>query len=279
MMELKKYGKKILKKIDLSSVTEKIIDAGNSSLAKEKLLTDEEIHDYTYELVELFASLLGESKAMPEETLNALKHLMATVNAKIQMRGGSTESFLQLMHYIQYTFMSEIVNYENEKNDREFLFLLKFFNNIVMDAFRLYQEEREGALQAQKEEFLAVSTPITEIWDGVLSLPVIGTLDSVRAMDLMGKLLKRIEEKRAKVIILDLTGVSSIDTQVMHHLIQVIRATALMGSTAIMTGIRPAIASSLANLNLNLDEIQTNSTLAEGLKQAFSILGIKVNKI
>jgi rsbT co-antagonist protein RsbR len=172
--------------------------------------------------------------------------------------------------------MDEIVDEENEKNDRELLFLLKFFNNLVMEAFRLYQKEREDALKAQKEEFLAVSTPITEIWDGVLSLPVIGTLDSGRAMDLMEKLLERIELRRSRVIILDLTGVSTIDTQVMHHLIQVIRATALMGATAVLTGIRPSIARSLANLNLNLDEIVTKSTLSEGLKEAFRILGIKV---
>ncbi|MGE4518864.1 MAG: STAS domain-containing protein [Desulfobacteraceae bacterium] len=278
MSDLRKYGKNILKKINFSNVTQKITDAGYASLSKENLLTDEEVHDYTHEFVELFSSLLEDSRTMSGETFNALKHLMATVNAKIQMRGGSTESFLQLMHFIQYTFMDEIVDEENEKNDRELLFLLKFFNNLVMEAFRLYQKEREDALKAQKEEFLAVSTPITEIWDGVLSLPVIGTLDSGRAMDLMEKLLERIELRRSKVIILDLTGVSTIDTQVMHHLIQVIRATALMGATAVLTGIRPSIARSLANLNINLDEIQTKSTLSEGLKEAFSILGIKVER-
>jgi len=278
MSDLRKYGKNILKKINFSNVTQKITDAGYASLSKENLLTDEEVHDYTHEFVELFSSLLEDSRTMSGETFNALKHLMATVNAKIQMRGGSTESFLQLMHFIQYTFMDEFVDEENEKNDRELLFLLKFFNNLVMEAFRLYQKEREDALKAQKEEFLAVSTPITEIWDGVLSLPVIGTLDSGRAMDLMEKLLERIELRRSKVIILDLTGVSTIDTQVMHHLIQVIRATALMGATAVLTGIRPSIARSLANLNINLDEIQTKSTLSEGLKEAFSILGIKVER-
>ncbi|MDY0359891.1 MAG: STAS domain-containing protein [Desulforegulaceae bacterium] len=278
MSEIRKYGKSILKKINFSNVTQKITNAGYASLAKENLLTDEEVHDYTHEFVELFSLLLEDSRELSGETFNALKHLMATVNAKIQMRGGSTESFLQLMHFIQYTFMDEVVDEENEKNDRELLFLLKFFNNLVMEAFRLYQKEREDALKAQKEEFLAVSTPITEIWDGVLSLPVIGTLDSGRAMDLMEKLLERIELRRSKVIILDLTGVSTIDTQVMHHLIQVIRATALMGATAVLTGIRPSIARSLANLNINLDEIQTKSTLSEGLKEAFKILKIKVEK-
>ena len=124
-----------------------------------------------------------------------------------------------------------------------------------------------------------VSTPITEIWDGVLSLPVIGTLDSSRAMDLMEKLLKTIEMRRSKVVLLDLTGVSTIDTQVMHHLIQVVRSAALMGSTAILTGIRPSIARSLANLNINLEEIQTKSTLSEGLKEAFKILGVDFTKI
>lgn len=276
-MKTQKHGGSILKKIDLDSISEKITSAGKASLAKQNLLTEEEIHDYTYEFVELFASLLQTEKINKNnETYDALKQLMATVNAKIQMRGGSTEEFLQLMHYIQFIFMDEIVDSKASKSEKELLFLLKFSNGLVMDAFRLYQKEREESLAAQKEEFLAVSTPITEIWEGVLSLPVIGTLDSGRAMDLMEKLLERIELRRSKVIILDLTGVSTIDTQVMHHIIQVIRATALMGSTAILTGIRPSIAKSLANLNINMDEIQTKSTLSEGLKEAFKVLGIRV---
>ncbi|MGM0609397.1 MAG: STAS domain-containing protein [Candidatus Muiribacteriota bacterium] len=280
MSDFKKHAKNILKKFDPEAVSEKITEAGKISLAKENLLSEEEIHDYTYEFVDLFTAMLKEGKAdSSSETYNALKRLMATVNTKIQMRGGNTEHIVQLMQFMQYTFLDQIVDKEENENEQELLFLLKFSNNIVTEAFRLYQQEREEALAAQKEEFLDVSTPITEIWDGVLSLPVIGTLDSSRAMDLMEKLLKTIELRRSKVVILDLTGVSTIDTQVMHHLIQVVRSTALMGSTAILTGIRPSIARSLANLNINLDEIQTKSTLSEGLKEAFKILGINVTKI
>jgi rsbT co-antagonist protein RsbR len=280
MSDFKKYAKNILKKFDSEAVSEKITEAGKISLAKENLLSNEEIQDYTYEFVDLFTAMLKEGKAdSTNETYNAMKRLMATVNTKIQMRGGNTEHIVQLMQFMQYTFLDQIVDKEGNESEQELLFLLKFSNNIVTEAFRLYQQEREEALAAQKEEFLDVSTPITEIWDGVLSLPVIGTLDSSRAMDLMEKLLKTIEMRRSKVVLLDLTGVSTIDTQVMHHLIQVVRSAALMGSTAILTGIRPSIARSLANLNINLEEIQTKSTLSEGLKEAFKILGVDFTKI
>jgi rsbT co-antagonist protein RsbR len=119
------------------------------------------------------------------------------------------------------------------------------------------------------------STPITEIWDGVLTLPIIGTLDSSRTVSVMEKLLSRIEKERARVVVMDITGVVAIDSQVSHHLVQMMHAIGLMGAMAILTGIRPEIARALTSLNIDLGGVVTRSTLAEGLKEAFVYLGIK----
>lgn len=280
-LDYSSIGPTVLNRIDMSNIADKIAEFADQTLANQRYLNENEIRDYTFEFVDLFTAILKKGLISGKDpAYQTLGRLMMEIHSKIQMRGGSAESFFRLIQFIQSQFLESLLQQveSSEEISQMLLYLIRLFNKLVMDTFRLYQLERECAVQAQQNELMAVATPITEIWDGVLSLPVIGTLDSSRAMDLMEKLLLRIEEIRARVIILDLTGVSTIDTQVMHHLIQVIRASGLMGARAILTGIRPSIARSLANLNINMGDIQTRSTLSEGLKEAFRFLGIHVSK-
>ena len=145
-----------------------------------------------------------------------------------------------------------------------------------MAVFRAYLEEKEQALHAQEAELRETSTPITEIWDGVLTLPIIGTLDSSRTMLVMEALLNRIAADRVSAVVMDVTGVRSIDSQVSHHLIQMVRAIQLMGADAILTGIRPEIARALTSLNIDLGNVTTRASLSDGLKEAFRRLGVQV---
>ncbi|MCW7752792.1 STAS domain-containing protein [Desulfobotulus sp. H1] len=274
-------GPEVLDRIDMSTIADSIAEFADQTLASQRYLNENEIRDYTFELIDLFSGILKKGHISGSDpAYQTLGRLMMEVHGKIQMRGGSAEAFFRLIQFVQAQFMESLLEQAEPSDEirRMLLYLIRFFNKLVMDTFRLYQMEKERTVEAQQNELMAVATPITEIWDGVLSLPIIGTLDSSRAMDLMEKLLQRIEEVRARVIILDLTGVSTIDTQVMHHLIQVIRAAGLMGARAILTGIRPCIARSLASLTINLDDIQTKATLSEGLKEAFRSLGFQVTR-
>jgi rsbT co-antagonist protein RsbR len=191
------------------------------------------------------------------------------------------DEFVRYIHFLQSVFLE---NLEADKSvgfekSREILLLLgMIFNDIILDVFHIYLEGKEKTIQAQQEELRQTSTPITEIWDGVLTLPIIGSLDSSRTMIVMEKLLQRIESDRARVVVIDVTGVMAIDSQVSHHLIQMIRATGLMGATAILTGIRPEIARALTSLNIDLSAVTTRSKLSEGLKEAFRQLHIEVSR-
>ena len=278
MLDYSSIGPEVLERIDMAAVADRIAEYGEQQFGANQYLNETEIRDYTFEFIELFGQLLREGEVNAKsDTYQTLGRMMIEVHGKIQMRGGTPESFFRLMQFVQTAFVESLLGMEHLEARGMILYLVGLFNKIIMDTFRLYQLEREKALEAQQNELMAVATPITEIWDGVLSLPIIGTLDSSRAMDLMEKLLERIENRRARVVILDLTGVSTIDTQVMHHLIQVIRAASLMGAKAIMTGIRPQIARALASLNINMGDIETRATLSEGLKDAFRHLGIRVS--
>lgn len=264
----------------ISAIIEK---QGQSIFGHKNLLSNNEINDYSLEFLELLTMLLhaGEKVDRRGAEYRALRQFFANFSQQIQVRGGDMDEFVRYVHFLQGTFLE---NLEAEKSisfekAREILLLLgSIFNDIILEVFHIYLEGKEKTIQAQQEELKQTSTPITEIWEGVLTLPIIGSLDSSRTMIVMEKLLSRIESDRARVVVIDVTGVMAIDSQVSHHLIQMIRATGLMGATAILTGIRPEIARALTSLNIDLSSVTTRSKLSEGLKEAFRQLSIEVSR-
>ncbi|MBI3778739.1 MAG: STAS domain-containing protein [Gammaproteobacteria bacterium] len=264
----------------ISAIIEK---QGQSIFGHKNLLSNNEINDYSLEFLELLTMLLhaGDKVDRRGAEYKALRQFFANFSQQIQVRGGDMDEFVRYVHFLQRVFLENLeadksVSFEKA---REILMMLgMIFNDIILDVFHIYLEGKEKTIQAQQEELRQTSTPITEIWDGVLTLPIIGSLDSSRTMIVMEKLLSRIESDRARVVVIDVTGVMAIDSQVSHHLIQMIRATGLMGATAILTGIRPEIARALTSLNIDLSAVTTRSKLSEGLKEAFRQLQIEVSR-
>ena len=121
---------------------------------------------------------------------------------------------------------------------------------------------REEVINRQQQELLELSTPVVELWDGVLALPLIGTLDSARTQIVMESLLERIVTSGAEIAIIDITGVPTVDTLVAQHLIKTISAARLMGADCILSGIRPQIAQTIVHLGLELNVI-SKATMAE----------------
>ncbi|OBS10168.1 STAS domain-containing protein [Acidihalobacter prosperus] len=260
-----------------------IIEAqGNDIFGEVNLLSKDEINDYSLEFLELFVVVLQAGDEIDPEGVEfkALRQFFTVCSRQILMRGGTLDEFVRYIQFLQRVFLG---NLEAEEGlDIQLirdisLLLSNVFNDIILDVFHVYLQEKEKTIQAQQEELRQTATPITEIWDGVLTLPVIGSLDSSRTMVVMEKLLSRIESDRAQVVVIDVTGVVAIDSQVSHHLIQMIRAIGLMGATAILTGIRPDIARAITSLNIDLGAVTTRSTLSEGLKLAFRQMGIEVS--
>jgi rsbT co-antagonist protein RsbR len=268
-------------KTQIGKISSTIEEHGNSIFVNENLLSSEEINDYTLEFLELLVNLLHSSEAIDRfgPQYKALGQFFREFSHQIQIRGGNVEEFLLYTQFLQNAFLDGL------KSESELTFdqtrsvmqlLASIFNDITMDVFELYLKEKESTISAQQQEIRETSTPITEIWDGVLTLPIIGTLDSSRTISVMEKLLSRIEKDRTRVVVMDITGVVAIDSQVSHHIVQMMHAIGLMGAMAILTGIRPEIARALTSLNIDLGSVVTRSTLAEGLKEAFRYLDIKI---
>ena len=153
----------------------------------------------------------------------------------------------------------------------------------LLDAFglhtiRTFQKSREAVIKRQQEELLELSTPVVKLWDGVLALPMIGTLDSQRTQVVMESLLQRIVDTGSEIAIIDITGVPTVDTLVAQHLLKTVTAIRLMGADCIISGVRPQIAQTIVHLGLDLQGVVTKANLADALKLALTRLGISLGK-
>ena len=141
-----------------------------------------------------------------------------------------------------------------------------------------YQGGREEVIRRQQEELAELSTPVVELWEGVLALPVIGTLDSARTQTVMENLLEKIVQTGATHAILDITGVPTVDTLVAQHLLKTVAAARLMGAECIISGIRPQIAQTIVHLGVDLGDVITKSTLADAFSIALHRSGMAVTR-
>jgi rsbT co-antagonist protein RsbR len=149
---------------------------------------------------------------------------------------------------------------------------------MILDALGLYttelhQKARESVIARQQEEMLELSTPVVKLWDGIVALPMIGTLDSNRTQVVMESLLQRIVETGSQIAIIDITGVPTVDTLVAQHLLKTVAAARLMGAECIISGIRPQIAQTIVHLAIDLGGVLTKATLADAFRAALAKLG------
>lgn len=154
----------------------------------------------------------------------------------------------------------------------------KLLDSLSVLTFETFIKGREEVILRQTDEISEISTPVIRVWDGVLALPIIGTLDSSRTQIVMENLLQEIVETGSSIAILDISGVPAVDSLVAQHLIKTVSATRLMGAECIISGIRPEIAQTVVHLGIDLSQIITKSTLASALKTAFQMLQLEVVK-
>jgi len=165
------------------------------------------------------------------------------------------------------------------KNDADAFAAEMWTATELLDAMGLYttehyQKTREELIRRQQEELLELSTPVVKLWEGVLALPIIGTLDSARTQVVMESLLQAIVQTNSRVAIIDITGVPTVDTVVAQHLLKTVTAARLMGADCIISGVRPQIAQTIVHLGINLLDVTTKATLSAAFAVALQRLGV-----
>lgn len=154
----------------------------------------------------------------------------------------------------------------------------RLLDGLGLFTTEVFQRGREQIIVRQQQELMELSTPVVTLWDGILALPVIGTLDSARTQVVMESLLERILSSGASIAIIDITGVPTVDTLTAQHLLKTVAAARLMGADCIISGIRPQIAQTIVHLGVELGSVVTKATLADAFAVALRRSGLSVSK-
>jgi rsbT co-antagonist protein RsbR len=168
--------------------------------------------------------------------------------------------------------------------DAEALGVETWLTTRLLDALGLftaevYQKGREEVIARQQQEMLELSTPVVQLWDGILALPLIGTLDSERTQVVMENLLERLVATGSSLAVIDITGVPTVDTLVAQHLLKTVAAAQLMGADCIISGIRPQIAQTIVHLGIDLSTVATKASLADAFALALKRRGLTVARV
>jgi rsbT co-antagonist protein RsbR len=149
---------------------------------------------------------------------------------------------------------------------------------LGLHTVKTYQKSREEVINRQQREMLELSSPVVKLWDGIIALPMIGTLDSARTQVVMENLLQKVVETGAQIAILDITGVPTVDTLVAQHLLKTVTALRLMGAECIISGVRPQIAQTIVHLGVDLEGVTTKANLADALALALKRTGTSLKQ-
>ncbi|MFZ2003460.1 MAG: STAS domain-containing protein [Stellaceae bacterium] len=266
---IERYHERIL--ADWTACQKREGAVGNRQIS-EAQLTDQSKRFLT-ELRQGAASGTFDNISGPEwDSTRALLDAVAGERAVQGFSPAETATFVFSLKEPLFTLLRQEVR-DAEALARETWAVSQLIDKFGIYTIEAFQKGREEVILRQQEELLELSTPVIQLWDGVLALPLIGTLDSARTQTVMESLLERIVTSGAEVAIIDITGVPTVDTLVAQHLIKTVSAARLMGADCIISGIRPQIAQTIVHLGLELDVV-SKATMAD----AFALALRRMNK-
>ncbi len=205
------------------------------------------------------------------------RRTVGEVHARI---GLSLSVYFAAMNTMLELFAAAIENHKMSANERSRTYraltkLIQMDTSIVVETYTQLTGE---TITRQSRSLVSMSTLVTEIWEDVLLLPIVGVMDSQRAQDIMDAILTKVAETSSKVAILDIAGVAVVDTAVANHLIKITKATKLMGCKCTISGVSPAIAQTIVELGIDVGEVETTATLRDALGSAFNVIGVNLMK-
>jgi rsbT co-antagonist protein RsbR len=221
----------------------------------------------------------GELQNIEHRSWDEVRDLLDAISTS-RARGGSTPSETATFVFsLKQPLFAQLR--KGFADDAEGLAVTSWTISSLLDKLGLYtievfQRARDQVIVRQQQELLELSTPVVKLWDGILALPLIGTLDSARTQVVMENVLQKIVDTGASIAIIDITGVPTVDTLVAQHLMKTIAAARLMGADCIISGIRPQIAQTIVHLGVNLEDVTTKATLADAFVLALARTGASV---
>jgi rsbT co-antagonist protein RsbR len=237
-------------------------------------LTEAELRQEVQELHRVLVTTLGNGPFdLADENSAGLRATLADLS-RVRARQGFTATETAISIFALKDALIGILNVRDA--DRELLADFVAGSTVVdqlgLYTFERYTKSREELIADQAEQLLELSTPVVKLWDGVVAVPLVGTLDSARAQVVMERLLQTLVDTSSPYAIIDITGVPAVDTQVAQHILKTVVAARLMGAECIISGIRPQIAQTIVALGIEFGDIATKSTLADALRHALRMI-------
>jgi rsbT co-antagonist protein RsbR len=273
----------ILKKNRESLLSEWTHDLAGALARQKDLIRDAELKiqcsDFIDQLIR--GSQAGEPTSIQGGAWTGMRDLLGKISASRALQGFTPTETATFVFSFKRPFFTKIK--QEFGSDTELLFKETYAASLLLDeiglyTMELYQKSRESVINRQQREMLELSTPVIKLFDKILALPLIGTLDSARTQMVMEALLKEIVATGSEIAILDITGVPTVDTVVAQHLIKTVTAARLMGAECIISGIRPQIAQTIVHLGINLTDVITKATLRDALEIALQRTGFTVTR-
>jgi rsbT co-antagonist protein RsbR len=251
---------------------------------REDLISNEELRSQSEDLINaLVGNLSGDNLTNLEtdEWSPVIEILggIAITRARQGFSPRETGNFVFSLKKALLDVLQDEITDDPQRLLKESLKLTALMDSLCVVTFETFIKGREEVILRQTDEITEISTPVIRVWDGILALPIIGTLDSARTQVVMENLLQAIVETGSSIAILDISGVPAVDSLVAQHLMKTVSATRLMGAECIISGIRPEIAQTIVHLGIDLSNIITKSTLASALAYSFKAMRLEVKRI
>ena len=245
------------------------------------LLKESDVREQSRRFLELFSEAFSASADSSSSSWKPVKELLAEISRTRAEQGftpSETAIFVFSLKQPLFDLAQQRAGHDVKKLAEMMWDLTVLLDKLGLYTTEAYQESRESVILRQQQELMELSTPVVRLWDEVLALPLIGTLDSARTQVVMENLLQQVVDTGARIAIIDITGVPTVDTLVAQHLMKTVAATRLMGADCIISGIRPQIAQTIVHLGVNLNDIVTKATLADAFLVALQRLGATVSR-
>jgi rsbT co-antagonist protein RsbR len=250
-----------------------------STTRRSDLMTDAELGTQAREFLRLLTNALRDGTTnMTGNAWKAVMEFIAEISSSRAKQGfspGETAMFILSLKKPLFARLRGQAKNGSEAFDQVWA-TTEVLDKLALQSTDAFLVTREQVIIRQQEEMMELSTPVVKLWDGVLALPVIGTLDSARTQVVMESLLQAIVATNSRVAIIDITGVPTVDTLVAQHLLKTITAARLMGAECIVSGVRPQIAQTIVHLGINLADVTTKATLADAFALALDRSGRKI---
>lgn len=270
----------VLEKHEANLLADWIKEQGSASSRRSDLISDSEVKEQSTQFLRLFREAAQKDLDASGAGFASVRDYLAGISRARAIQGFSPSETAMFVFSLKQPLFSRL---RKETSDGQALADHLWEATALLDRLGLYtteiyQKSRDEIVNRQAEELLELSTPVVKLWDGILALPMIGTLDSSRTQTVMESLLQRIVDTGSEIAIIDITGVPTVDTLTAQHLLKTVTATRLMGADCIISGVRPQIAQTLVHLGVNLGDVTTKATLAAAFAVALQKLGLTVGR-